>query len=31
MFFRFFLPEGEIVTPTCEVVKFADLPGVVAR
>ena len=27
MFFRFFLPEGEMVTPTCEVVKFADLPS----
>jgi len=27
MFFRFFLPEGEMVTPTCEVVKFADLPA----
>lgn len=25
MFFRFFLPEGEIEKPTCEVVKFADL------
>lgn len=25
MFFRFFLPEGEIEKPSCEVVKFADL------
>lgn len=25
MFFRFFLPEGDIEKPTCEVVKFADL------
>ena len=31
MFFRFFLPEGEIATPTCEVVKFADLPTALAR
>lgn len=27
MFFRFFLPEEEVATPQCEVVKVADLRG----